>query len=66
MYFEFQGKICSRSRGYMNEEAADRQVCESLIPWDRTMPTGNRRDVVYQFLCFRGEDGNLKVNLFVR
>jgi hypothetical protein len=50
----------------MNEEAADGMVCESLILWDRTIPTGNPSEDVYQFQCFRGEDGNSKVNLFAR
>jgi hypothetical protein len=64
MSFEFQGKTCSRLREYMNEEAADGLVGEPLIPLGRMIPTGNRREDAYQFLCFRGADGNSKVILF--
>jgi len=44
MSFEFQGKTCSRSRGYMNEEAADVMVCELLIQWGRMILAGNRHE----------------------
>jgi len=33
MSFEFQGKTCLRSQGYMNGEAADGLVCELWIQW---------------------------------